>query len=85
VTGALSVDVIAEVIKGSIFWNITPNSQLKIDQRFGGKYRMHLQDRRTDRTRIQRGKRREKRERIIRLYIPEDINSGQLVSGPNLN
>jgi hypothetical protein len=36
----------AVVIKSSIFWDITPCSLLKVNRRFGGIYRLHLQDRR---------------------------------------
>jgi hypothetical protein len=34
--------LIAMVTKSYIFWDITPCSPLKINQRFGGKYRLHL-------------------------------------------
>jgi hypothetical protein len=33
----------AVVMKSSIFWDITPCSPLKVNQRFGGTYRLHLQ------------------------------------------
>jgi hypothetical protein len=33
-------------MKGSIFWDITPCSPLKVKRRFGGTHRLHLQDRR---------------------------------------
>jgi hypothetical protein len=33
-------------MKSSIFWDITPYSPLKVNQRFGGTCRLHLQDRR---------------------------------------
>jgi hypothetical protein len=32
-------------MKSTIFWDITPNSPLKFNRRFGGTYRLHLQDR----------------------------------------
>jgi hypothetical protein len=32
------------VIKSSVFWDITPCTPLKVSRRFGGKYRLHLQD-----------------------------------------
>jgi hypothetical protein len=32
----------AVVIKSTIFWDITPCSQLKVNRRLGGKYRLHL-------------------------------------------
>jgi hypothetical protein len=34
----------AEVMKSTIFWDITPGSPLNINRRFGGTYRLHLQD-----------------------------------------
>jgi hypothetical protein len=36
----------AVVMKSSIFWDIIQYSPLKANQRFGGKYLLHLQDRR---------------------------------------
>jgi hypothetical protein len=33
-------------VKSSLFWAITPYSSLKVNQRFGGKYRPHLESRR---------------------------------------
>jgi hypothetical protein len=35
----------AVVMKSTIFWDITPCSPLKVNQHFGGTYRLHLQDR----------------------------------------
>jgi hypothetical protein len=40
-------------MKRNIFWNITPFSPLKGNQRFEGTYRLHLQDRRISRARNQ--------------------------------
>jgi hypothetical protein len=37
---------IKNTMKRPIFWNITPCSPLKVNQRFGGKCRLHLQGRR---------------------------------------
>jgi hypothetical protein len=37
----------AVVVESSIFWDITPCSQLKVNQRFGRTYRLHLQGRRS--------------------------------------
>jgi hypothetical protein len=34
----------AVVIKGAIFWDMTPCSPLKINRRFGGTYYLHLQN-----------------------------------------
>jgi hypothetical protein len=31
------------VVKRSIFWDIIPGSPLKVNRRFGGTYRLHLQ------------------------------------------
>jgi hypothetical protein len=45
------------VMKSSVFCNIMPCSPLKLNRHFGGTYRLHLQDRRIDRTRNQRDKR----------------------------
>jgi hypothetical protein len=36
----------AVVMKSNIFWDITPCSPLKVNRRFGGTYRLHLQGRR---------------------------------------
>jgi hypothetical protein len=33
-------------LKSTIFWDITPRSPLKVNRRFGGTYRLHLQGRR---------------------------------------
>jgi hypothetical protein len=33
-------------MKSSIFWDITPCTLLKVNRRFGGTYRLHLQSRR---------------------------------------
>jgi hypothetical protein len=33
----------AVVMKGSIFWDITPCSSLKVNRHFGRTYRLHLQ------------------------------------------
>jgi hypothetical protein len=41
------------VMKSSIFWDITPCSLLKVNRRFGGTYRLHLQDRRISEARNQ--------------------------------
>jgi hypothetical protein len=35
----------AVVIKSTIFWDIRPCSPLKVNRRFGGKYRLRLQGR----------------------------------------
>jgi hypothetical protein len=40
-------------LKGSIFWDITPCSPLEVTQSFGGRYRLHLQDRRKSQGRNQ--------------------------------
>jgi hypothetical protein len=33
------------VMKSTVFWDITPCSPLKVNRHFGGKYRLHIQDR----------------------------------------
>jgi hypothetical protein len=43
----------AVVMKISIFWNVTPCSLLKVNQRFEGTYRLHLQGRRISQERHQ--------------------------------
>jgi hypothetical protein len=43
----------AVVMKSSIFWDVTPCSLLKVNQRFGGRCRHHLQGRRKSRARNQ--------------------------------
>jgi hypothetical protein len=43
----------AVVMKSTIFWDITPCSPLKVNRRFGGKYRLNLQSRRISRPRHQ--------------------------------
>jgi hypothetical protein len=44
----------AVVMKGSIFWDITPCSPLEVNRRFGGKCRLYLQGRRISEVRNQR-------------------------------
>jgi hypothetical protein len=39
--------LIGPVIESTIFWDITPCSPVKISQRFGGTYRLHLRGRRS--------------------------------------
>jgi hypothetical protein len=41
-------------MKSTIFWDITPCSPLKVNRRFGGTYRLHLQGRRISRAGNQR-------------------------------
>jgi hypothetical protein len=43
-----------------LFWDITPCSPLKVNGRFGGIYRLHLQGGRISRTRNQRESRRQR-------------------------
>jgi hypothetical protein len=38
--------IVAVVMKGSIFWNLTACSPFKVNRRFEGTYRLHLQCRR---------------------------------------
>jgi hypothetical protein len=44
----------AVVMKSSMFWDITPCSQLKVNRRFTGTCHLHLQGRRKSRARYQR-------------------------------
>jgi hypothetical protein len=46
--------LIYATIKTTIFWDITPFSPLKVNRRFGGTNRLHLQGRRINRARNQR-------------------------------
>jgi hypothetical protein len=45
----------AVAMKSSIFWDITPRSPLKVNNRFGRTCRLHLQDRRISQARNQPG------------------------------
>jgi hypothetical protein len=47
-------DLTAVVMKGTVFWDITPCSSLKVKRRFGGTYRFHLQVRRESQARHKR-------------------------------
>jgi hypothetical protein len=55
------------LLKGSIFWDMMPCSSSKVNLRFGGKYRLHLQGRRINRARDQR----ESRWQIEPVLKPE--------------
>jgi hypothetical protein len=67
-------------MKSSIFWDITPRSPLKVNRRFGGTYRLHLQGRRISQARNQREADNKHIlfetsadfQRTSRCYIPED-------------
>jgi hypothetical protein len=39
----LEVGITSIDIKSAILWNMTPCSQLKVNRRFGGTYRLYLQ------------------------------------------
>jgi hypothetical protein len=41
----------AVVVNNTIFWDITPCSPLRVDRRFGGTYRLHVQGREISRAR----------------------------------
>jgi hypothetical protein len=43
----------AVVMKSTIFWDITPCISMKVNRRFGGTYRLHLQGRRISKARNQ--------------------------------
>jgi hypothetical protein len=47
-------DLTTAVTKSTIFWYITTCSQLKVNRRFGGTHRLHLQGQRISRARNQR-------------------------------
>jgi hypothetical protein len=43
--GSVGFDCLTEVVmKSTVFWDISPSSPLKFNQRFGGIFRLHLQD-----------------------------------------
>jgi hypothetical protein len=58
-------------MKSIDFWDITPSSPLKLNQRFGGTYRLHLQGRRISRARNQRESRFHAGFLLV-LFDPED-------------
>jgi hypothetical protein len=58
-------------MKSSIFWDITPYSPVKVNIRFGGTGRLHLQGRRISQTRNWRESRWQA-ERTTRRRIPKD-------------
>jgi hypothetical protein len=54
VSSKLSFEVLtAVVVKGSVFWDITPYTPLKVNRRFGGIRRLQLHDQRISQTRNQ--------------------------------
>jgi hypothetical protein len=62
--GAVQINVLhrfevltAVVMKSTVLWDIRPCSPLKVNQRFGGTYRLHIQGRRIsrDRTSVKAG------------------------------
>jgi hypothetical protein len=65
-------------MKSSIFWDVTPCSPLKANLRFGGKYRLHLQDsnnkprKKPGLSRYQAEKASIDYQRTIWGYIPEE-------------
>jgi hypothetical protein len=76
VTNMATVKIV-EVMKSSVFCDITPCSPLKVNQRFGGTCRLHLQGRRICQARNQRGSRWKAQmsincQRTIGRYMPED-------------
>jgi hypothetical protein len=46
----------AMVTKRSVLWYITPCSQLKVNRRFGGTFRLHIHGQRISQARNQQGK-----------------------------
>jgi hypothetical protein len=61
----------AVVMKSTIFWDIPPSSLLKVNRRFGGTYRLHLQGQRTSLARNQRESRWEAEP--SRWYSSRDV------------
>jgi hypothetical protein len=59
------------VMKSAIFWDITPCSPLKVDQRFGGTYRLHLRGRSISRVRKQCENRCSRGFRLYTLFSIE--------------
>jgi hypothetical protein len=57
----------------TVFWDITLCSPLKVNRRFGGTHRLHLQGRRISRARNQHENRWQ--AEITRCHIPEDSNN----------
>jgi hypothetical protein len=57
------------VKRNSIFWDTTPCSPLKVNRRFGGTCRLHLQSRKISRARHQRGSRRQNRRCLLPAYL----------------
>jgi hypothetical protein len=58
-------------MKSFIFWNITPCIPLKVNRRFGGTCRFHLQDRRICQTRNQH-EAHSKKSLLGLFFDPED-------------
>jgi hypothetical protein len=76
----------AVVMKSIIFWDITPCSPVRVNWRFGGTYRLHLQGRRISRasrallvTCVHAALLPVDFQRTTRLYIPEN---GTLIMRP---
>jgi hypothetical protein len=71
-----------QIVKSTIFWDITPFSPLKVNRRFGVTYHLHLQGRSISRARNQRKSRWQSLpyatkttvdfQRITWRYIPEN-------------
>jgi hypothetical protein len=59
-------------LKSTILWDITPCSPLRVNRRFGGTYRLHLQDRKIGEAKNQRESTWVDSERTTLRYIPED-------------
>jgi hypothetical protein len=66
-------------MKSSSFWDITPCRQLKVNRRFGGTYRLHLQDR-TNRARYQRENRC---QAFVWTLLPSSVLRPTLRQGTN--
>jgi hypothetical protein len=57
-------------INSTIFWDITPYSPLRVNRRFGGTYRLHLQGRRISRARCQRESKWQAEHGVVRTSNP---------------
>jgi hypothetical protein len=69
-TEFLAYEVLTAVInKNFILWFITPCSQLKVNRRFGGIYRLHIQSRRICPARNQRGSRWPQAGSLLGLFF----------------
>jgi hypothetical protein len=78
----LDTQISLYILKGTIFWDITPCSPLRFNRRFGGTYRLHLQGRKNKPSKKPEGKQVEAlcspetsvdSQRTTRRCIQEDV------------